>query len=494
MSKWRISAGLLLLTFGALAVHGYHPYAEDAEIYLPGVEKILHHDLFPVRSEFFLTQGSLTFFPNLIAASVRLTHLPFDYVLFLWQLASIFLLLLASWELSGSLFGNLRARWGAVIFMAALLTLPVAGTALYVLDQYTNPRNLAAFAGLFAVARVLERKFVRSALWAVFAVAVHPLMGAFAVSLCVLWVAMERVKLPSAATAPAMAIVLLAPLKGFFAPSSPAYHQAARFHGFHYITNWQWYEWMGIVAPVAVFWWIGRLADRHGSRNLSRMCRALIIYDLVFFAAGLIFSIPKSFEALARLQPLRSLHLLYMLLIVIGGGCLAEYVLKNRTWRWITLLLPLCAGMFYAQRTLFPGSAHVEWPWASPKNQWEQAFLWIQRNTPENAVFAIDPLYIKIPGEDTVGFRALAERSSLADGYKDSGTVSMFPPLAEDWWEQFQAERNWRHFALADFERLRQKYGADWFVLQAPGVAGLDCPYGNSDVLVCRLPQQTSAL
>jgi hypothetical protein len=26
-------------------VSGYHPYAEDAEIYLPGVEKILHPEL-----------------------------------------------------------------------------------------------------------------------------------------------------------------------------------------------------------------------------------------------------------------------------------------------------------------------------------------------------------------------------------------------------------------------------------------------------------------
>jgi hypothetical protein len=38
---------LSLLTLGALLVHGYHPWVEDAEIYLPGVEKSLHPELFP---------------------------------------------------------------------------------------------------------------------------------------------------------------------------------------------------------------------------------------------------------------------------------------------------------------------------------------------------------------------------------------------------------------------------------------------------------------
>ena len=45
--------GLLLLTAIALLIHGYHPYAEDSEIYLPGVLKILNPSLFPANAEFF---------------------------------------------------------------------------------------------------------------------------------------------------------------------------------------------------------------------------------------------------------------------------------------------------------------------------------------------------------------------------------------------------------------------------------------------------------
>jgi hypothetical protein len=473
--------GLLLLTFGSLAVHGYHPYAEDAEIYLPGVEKILNPALFPVGTEFFQSHASLTLFPHLIAFSVRLSHLPFDYALFAWHLVSIFLLLLASWELSGRCFAGERARWGTVALMAALLTLPVAGTALYIADQYLNPRNLAAFAGLFAVKHALDGKHLRASLWLIFALACHPLMGVFAFSYCALLVLQEKFWRTSAV------LPAFLPFSNFFAPGSAAYHEAARFHGFHYIMNWQWYEWLGIVAPAPIFWWLARVARGRSMLNVARMCDALVIYNLAYFAAGLLVSVPKQFESLARIQPLRSLHLLYMLLIVIGGGFIADYILKDRWWRWVLFFLPLCTGMFIAQREIFPASSHIEWPWATPKNQWEQAFLWVRQNTPIDAVFALDPLYMQAPGDDMVGFRANAERSRLADAIKDSGAVSMFPPLGEEWWEQFQAQQNWTTFQKPDFMRLRQKYGVGWVVLQSPGISGLDCPYRNSAVMVCKI-------
>ena len=99
---------LLLLSLGAALVHGYHPWAEDAAIYLPGVEKILHPDLFPFNAQFFEFHAHMTFFPNLIAASVRLSHLPLDVVLFLWQLASIFLFLWACQQLISRCFPLLR--------------------------------------------------------------------------------------------------------------------------------------------------------------------------------------------------------------------------------------------------------------------------------------------------------------------------------------------------------------------------------------------------
>jgi hypothetical protein len=476
---------LMALTVVALLVHGYHPFAEDAEIYLPGVEKILHPQLFPFATDFFLSHAGLTFFPDLIAFSLRLAHLPLAAGLFVWHLVSIFLLLLACWELSSLFFENERARWCSVCLVAALLTIPVAGTALYIMDQYLNPRNLAAFASIFAVAKVLEKKYFTALLWLAFAALVHPLMWIFPFSFCLLLLTMDRFDAASkrALTAPALLIwIPLAPL------ASPAYHEVAKRHGNHYIQNWQWYELLGIVAPMALFWWFARIAKQRQWRNMERVSRAFILYDLVYLVVAMVVDLPPRFETLARIQPLRSLHLLYIVMFLMMGGLLGEYVLKNRAWRWLVLFVPLSLGMFFAQLSLFPASAHIEWPGAMPKNPWAQAFLWIRQNTPVDAVFALDPEHMHFDGEDEIGFRSLAERSRMADWVKDNGAVSMFPQLANEWWTEIQAQTPWKNFQLTDFERLKNQYGVSWVVLQQPGIAGLDCKYQNAAVRVCRIP------
>jgi hypothetical protein len=478
---------LLLLTLGALLVQGYHPFAEDAEIYLPGVEKILHPELFPVGREFFLSHARMTFFPNVIALSLRVTHLPMEAGLFLWHVASIFLLLLACWGLSGLFFPSARARWGGVCLVASLLSLPVAGTALYIMDQYLNPRNLAAFAGIFMVARSLEKRYLRALFWLGFAVCMHPLMWVFPFSFCLLFLVMDKLE-GRWKTLNAGALAGLVWLGTPLSPvATPAYHEAAKRHAYHYIQNWAWYELVGIVAPLVLFWWFGRVARHRQWRIVERVSRAFIFYGLIYLAGALVVDFPVRFEALARVQPLRSLHFLYIAMFVMMGGFLGEYVLRDRVWRWLVLFVPLTVGMVLAQGALFPASAHVEWPGAAPRNPWEQAFVWIRQNTPVDAVFALDPYYMDIAGEDEAGFRCLAERSRLADGVKDNGVVSMFPPLAEEWWTQVQDQMPWKNFDLEDFKRLKNKYGVRWVVVQQP-VAGADCGYQNQVVRVCRLP------
>jgi hypothetical protein len=472
---------LLLLTVGALLIHGYHPGAEDAEIYLPGVEKLLHPELFPFNAEFFEAHAHLTFFPNLIAASVRITHLPLEVALFLWQLASIFLFLLACWKLTAKCSAHTTARWAGVALIAALLTLPVSGTALYIMDQYINPRNLVAFAAIFAIVKVLDKKYLQAGLFLAFAALIHPLMSVFVCSYCVLLVFIGNVHLRTARFA------WLLPFGLSFAPPSPAYHQVALSHPYFYLTRWQWYEWMGIVAPLAILWLFARVARTKRLHEMHLMCRALILYQVIYLATALALDIPARFESIARLQPMRSLYLLYVLLFLFGGVLLGEYVLRNHVWRWLLLFVPLCGGMFVAERELFPASAHIEWPGARPKNLWVQAFTWVHQDTPTDAIFALDPFHMSIPGEDENGFRAIAERSMLADAVKDSGAVSMFPALADEWWQQVQAQKGWKNFQAPDFKRLQDRYHVTWVVLQQPGVMGLECPYQNPAVLVCRL-------
>ena len=489
--------GLLLLTAAALLIHGYHPYSEDAETYLPGIEKVLHPHLFPIGGEYFQLHAHLTWFPQLVAYSVRVFRLPLPWVLFIWQMSCFFLFLLACWKLMCLVFPSSRSRWAGVALVTALFTMPVAGAALYVMDPFLNPRNVIAFAEVFCVVRVLERKYLQAALFMAFSISIHPLMSAFSMSFCLLliWVdwrsrvnVAEGREVAEENVVVARAASLALPLQKLFDAPTKAYDNVASSHRYQFLARWTWYEILGAVAPLIIFEWFARMARTRGLRYLEILCRALVIYGVAYFAAGLIVSVPHRLEVLSLLQPMRSLHLVYVLMLLFMGGFLGEYVLRNRVWRWLALFVPLCAGMCVAQRTIYPASAHVEWPGARPRNPWMQAFLWARENTPDQAIFALDPFYMHTYGEDANGFRAVAERSQLADGAKDSGVVEMFPQIGDSWMAQVQAQTGIDQFQKQDFERLERDYGVSWVVLRQPGHADLECPYQNTVVKVCRLP------
>lgn len=476
---------LLLLTFAALLIHGYHPRAEDAEIYVPGIIRILHPAYYPFGREFFETHARLTFFPNLIAWTVRLTHLSLDWALLLWHLASIYLLLFACWKIASKCFPSSAGRWAAVAMVAALLTLPISGTALYILDQYLNPRSFSAFAVLFAIDGAVEKKYLRTALWLIFTGLIHPLMVVFGISYIFLFLAL---KVRPADAPPAVATLLL-PLGFSLRRPSTAYLEALQQHPYYFPLHWHWYEWLGIVAPLALLWWFSRIARRNHRQVMARLAVSMALFGLLYLVASLIVTIPRNLEILDRYQPMRSLFLVYLFLALFAGGLLGEWLLKNRLLYWFLLFIPLCFGMYYAQLQLFPDNLHIEWPGSAPKNPWLQAFAWIQHNTPTNAIFALDPRYMALPGEDHEGFRALAERSRLADAKTDWSAAVMFPesPLADDCLAQTQAANGWKNFGASDFSRLEKTYGVTWVVLQQPNPAVQNCPYRNSAVEVCRL-------
>jgi hypothetical protein len=481
--------GLLLLAAGAMLVHGYHPFVEDGEIYVPAIKQQFNPALYPYNSGFFSAHAHLTLFPNLIAASLRITHLPLEWGLMVWQLLSIFFLLLACWRLGRLTFRDPQAAWGSAALVASLLTIPVAGTSLYIMDQYLTTRSLSAPAVIFILVNALEGKLGRSALWAIFAVLIHPLMAVFGLSYAVLVLGMSRNwrgGSESSSRTPAASLSLLVPF-AWFPPVTDAYREVLRTRSYFFLLRWAWYEWLGLVAPLGLLWWFERKARQQRLPVLALLCRALLGFAAFYFALSVAISVPPGMARFAELQPLRFLHLLYILLFVFAGGWLAQWAGPRQVGRWLVLLVPLCAGMAFAARQLFPATPHLEWPNASSSNDWVQAFVWIREHTPLDAYFALDPNAMALAGEDQHGFRALAERSRLADRIKDSGAVTMFPALAEFWRDQVRAQDGWQSFQLEDFRRLKREFGVDWIVVERPGIAGMDCPYRNRTLSVCRV-------
>lgn len=468
---------ILLLAILGVLVHGYHLGIEDQDVYLAAIHKQLNPSLYPHNAEFFMTQMRATVFDKLIAVCVRVTHVRLEWLLFFAHIGSIFLILLGCWNIACRCFPGTAARWASVLLVTGLLTIPVAGTALYIVDQYLHPRALATAAILFAVIAVLDDRRIAATVWLVIAMLIHPMMAAFGVSYSVfLW---WRKPAGIASYAPA-ALPLLR-------PPSPAWQRAALGHRYYFISQWEWQEWLGIVAPLALVLWFAHLGRRQGRETLAHMCERLFYFGLFQFAVALALTLPRQWVRGAALQPMRWMHLFYLLFFVFAGGLIGEYVLREKLVRWLLLFVPLFGGMFYVQRQVFPASPHIEIAIGpGDQNDWTRAFAWIRDNTPQEAYFALNPKYWDVPGEDNHGFRALAERSMMADDAKDPGSVKVFPELEDRWLEQINALDGWEHFGAPDLQRLHDRFGVEWVVLERD-VCCLPCPYQNRSVRVCRI-------
>ena len=477
---------LLALTAAALVLHGYHYGVEDQFVYLPAIEQLLDPALFPHDAEFFLLQTRWMLFDEAVALSIGVTHLPLGVAVFLWHVLSIFLLLLGSWELAQRCFADRVAQWAAVALVAVMLLLAVAGTLLFLADQYLHPRTLATAALLFAFVAVLDRK-PRALAWFLVAGVLHPTMAAAGG----LHLAFQAWKPPSPAEDSSRwncGALALAPLLLLGRIANPAWHEILATRSFLYPQRWPWYAWLGVVAPLALLAWFARLAQRDGAALLEHVSRRLLFSGILGVVAGLAITTVPAFERLVPTEPMRTLHLVTLLAVLLSGGMLGRRVLKRQPMRWVLLFLPLCLVMFFAQRQLFAGSPHLEWPGAPARNAWCEAFEWARQNTPRDALFALDPRHQELPGQDFHSFRALAQRSMLADYSKDRAVAANFPQLAPAWLAQTRARENWRQFTLDDFRRLHREFGVTWVVISQPGLPGFDCPFRNDAVLVCRIP------
>ena len=87
---------LAALTPAVLLIHGYHPFVDDAGIYVAGIRKLLNPTLFQPDAPFVLANTHLSVFAHLMAEVVRVTHLPLTVVRPATHLASIYVFLLAS--------------------------------------------------------------------------------------------------------------------------------------------------------------------------------------------------------------------------------------------------------------------------------------------------------------------------------------------------------------------------------------------------------------
>jgi membrane protein implicated in regulation of membrane protease activity len=496
------------LTLFALAIDGYHPYAEDGGLYMAGVKHLLDPALYPHSASFVLEPMRFSLFAPMVAGLVRLTHLALPLALLALHLASIWATLFAAWMLSARCWTTRQARTGAVALLACWLALPLAGTALLLMDPYLTARSISTPCMILALVSVLDstaqygakrRGFLIWAASIVLAAAMHPLMAAYALgaSLVLLCVrsSSRSVRVWATVALCAAALGLAAALHAIAPPESPDYARVALTRSYWFLAEWRWYEVLGLAAPLAILAalaWGQRSARDEEEKTRHSLSRMAVAIGLTAAVVALLFArADASTHLVARMQPLRVFQIVYLVMIVALGAKLGESVLQRSAWRWPLALALLGAPMLVAAYAAYPNSRHIEMPWRTPQkdtqNSWSRAFLWIRVNTPKDALFALDPDYINAPDEDAQCFRAIAERSALADYSKDGGEASIAPGLTPEWIAGQRAQRNLSSETDAARVAALQPLGVSWMVLDSATPTAFDCPYRNSAVQVCRL-------
>ncbi|MDE3104176.1 MAG: hypothetical protein KGK08_03290 [Acidobacteriota bacterium] len=499
-----------LLALLAALLHGYHPYAEDGGLYLAGVRKLLQPELYPQQTAFVTEHLRFSVFARVVAGLVRISHGDVMVWMALLYVGSFWLLLFAGWQVAQHCLPTLQARLGAVALLAVCITLPIAGTSLLLMDQYVTARSFATPLGLLAVAAALEattlnwpttevlvdarrrrRAALRCGLLLLAAAVLHPLMAAFAAALCAL-VAASGARKARARNVALTALALLAlggaALLQLATPAETAtYTRVAMTRSYWFLARWAWYEQFGLVAPLLILaaagWWPGSTDARR------RLARATTLAGALASLVALTLARPQlAVHLVARLQPLRMFVLVYVVMILLLGGWLAEHWMRNRPSRWLLVFAALAAIFATTERATFPASSYWELPGAHTSNPWEQAFLWARSHTPTDALFALDAHYITAPGEDAQSFRAIAQRSMLPDFSKDGGEAAITPSLAEPWAQGVNAQSQLDQQDDAARIRTLRPLGVSWLLLQRDATTNLPCPYQNVQVKVCRLP------
>lgn len=476
-----------LFTPVVLLVDGYHPFAGDAGIYTAGIRHLLDPSLYPLNSAFVDAFTRRSAFAWIIAALVRITHAPLAWILLPLHLCSIVLFLIACQRLAARLFAAESARWCAVLLAAACCSMPVAGTALVVMDPYLTARSFSTPLSLLAAAGCIDRAWMRTALLLALAVLLHPLMGCYAVAFVLLLalILTGRIRAAVAACAAGISIAAIVFAAAHRITEPAAYREAIDLpqRTFLFLARWQWYEVLGLILPLALYGVALPRLPRAGA--IRAACLAAILLGMTSVLIAAVVVPATGSWLLVPLQPLRAFHIVYAVGVVLCGGVLAKVSEHHRLLGWTVILL-LFAGMAFAEHVSWPECNRIEWPGMRPKNPYEQAFLWIRTHTPRYAVFAFDPQFVYWPGENEQGFRALTERDHLADD-KDAGIVAVIPSLAPRWAEQRNATARTNIAADAERRATLLPTGATWLLLPPSSPTNLPCPFRNQALRVCQL-------
>ena len=182
-------------------------------------------------------------------------------------------------------------------------------------DQHLHPRNVATGFILVAVSRILAGKRWHAVPLLAMAFLFHPLMAALGISFC-LFLTLAMLDRQSAASGP---VAAMAPLGWVFTAPTPEWRRALGTRTYYFLFKWTWYEWLGAVGPLILFWQLWRFASKRRETTLARFSLAVVCYGVFQLVIAIVINATPALVRLIPLQPMRFLHLIYFFLTLVSG-------------------------------------------------------------------------------------------------------------------------------------------------------------------------------
>lgn len=498
MSAPAVRRLLFATTFVLLATAnsaGYRYGASDQAFYIPAVLRHLDPALFPADAPLIDSQARLTVIDEVIAAVVRLTHVPLPYLFLALYLLTLGLLLAGAMRLGRHV---LSEGWSLAALAAALtLRHAIAKTGANSLEGYFHPRELAFALGVWAIASWIERKSAWCVALLLLAGAVHSTTALwFVMLLGVATIVRQRpsrrvVALTAAVLATGgIAVTITGPLSGRLVKMDAAWLAVIAQKDYLFPLGWPFDAWLTnlVTVVVIVFVWRARVRQRRTFDGEGALVAGAVALVVVFFAwlpfnaARVALAVQLQVSRLFWvLDFLATIYLVWVLAELEGltpnvhtrpqngvrpqlshrRAPLGSDPRRRARARGVALVLVAVsvARGSYSQIAQFPDRPLFAVQIGNA--DWRDAMTWAQ-STPPNSGWLADPLHAARYGSS---LRAAGHRDVFVEDIKDSAIAMYDRTIAMRVADRDRALAEHPWDTVDGAQALARAYGLDYLVI-----------------------------
>lgn len=426
--------GLLLVVLAVANAAGYRYGVSDQAFYLPSILHVADPALYPRDAALLDAQGQLMVSDEITAWLVTRTGIPIASLFVAGHVASLGLLLGASWVLARRLAAS---PWtSAACCLAVTLRHRITETGANSFEGYYHPRGLAFACGAAAAAALSRERLALAWGLVLVAMVLHPTTGLWWAlwlggASIVLWPQWRRLLVVAALTAGLVsgALLLFTPLADRLHVMDAAWLRPFAAKDYVFPNAWPAGAWLAnLVLPVVVAGvWRWRVR-----RGLAARWESGMVAGSLWLTAAFLLSLPfiASHVALAvQLQTSRVFWLVDFFAVLSLTWWLAEGRRGAPTatpvdsatgaWRPVTLALVLLA-VSSARGLYVMRVEHPERPFVQVRledNDWVRVGDWLATHTPVDTHVLADPDHDWKFGHSV---RLTARRDVLVEGVKDA--------------------------------------------------------------------------